>query len=207
MGATKRFAELILQSIAEKEAKENKLKTKISIVRFGNVLGSSGSVVPLFKQQIERGGPVTVTDPNIIRYFMTIKEAAQLVIQAGSIGRVGDIFVLDMGEQIHILDLAKDMIRLSGMTVADEKNLDGDIEIVFTGLRPGEKLFEELLIDDKAEKTQHEKIQLVRDQGLPWETVYNYLESLQTAIDEDNLNECKRIFSETVSGYSYSKSN
>lgn len=202
MGATKRFAELILQSKAQEVLKEKKTNTRISMVRFGNVLGSSGSVVPLFTEQIEKGGPVTVTDPNIIRYFMTIKEAAQLVIQAGSMGQVGDIFVLDMGEQVHVLDLAKDMIRLSGMTVADENNPDGDIEIVFTGLRPGEKLYEELLIDNQAEKTQHEKIQLVKDKGLSWVEMKKYIDMLQEAINDENFDECKRIFSETVSGYS-----
>ena len=202
MGATKRFAELILQSKAQEVSKEKKTNTRISMVRFGNVLGSSGSVVPLFTEQIEKGGPVTVTDPNIIRYFMTIKEAAQLVIQAGSMGQAGDIFVLDMGEQVHVLDLAKDMIRLSGMTVADENNLDGDIEIVFTGLRPGEKLYEELLIDNQAEKTQHEKIQLVKDKGLSWIEMKKYIDMLEEAIKDENFDECKRIFSETVSGYS-----
>ena len=202
MGATKRFAELILQSKAEDVLKEKKTNTRISMVRFGNVLGSSGSVVPLFTEQIEKGGPVTVTDPNIIRYFMTIKEAAQLVIQAGSMGQAGDIFVLDMGEQVHVLDLAKDMIRLSGMTVADENNPDGDIEIVFTGLRPGEKLYEELLIDNQAEKTQHEKIQLVKDKGLLWVEMKKYIDMLEEAIKDENFDECKRIFSETVSGYS-----
>ncbi|MDA7596534.1 polysaccharide biosynthesis protein [Gammaproteobacteria bacterium] len=202
MGATKRFAELILQSKAQEVLKEKKTNTRISMVRFGNVLGSSGSVVPLFTEQIEKGGPVTVTDPNIIRYFMTIKEAAQLVIQAGSMGQAGDIFVLDMGEQVHVLDLAKDMIRLSGMTVADENNPDGDIEIVFTGLRPGEKLYEELLIDNQAEKTQHEKIQLVKDKGLLWVEMKKYIDMLEEAIKDENFDECKRIFSETVSGYS-----
>lgn len=202
MGATKRFAELILQSKAQEVLKEKKTNTRISMVRFGNVLGSSGSVVPLFTEQIEKGGPVTVTDPNIIRYFMTIKEAAQLVIQAGSMGQAGDIFVLDMGEQVHVLDLAKDMIRLSGMTVADENNPDGDIEIVFTGLRPGEKLYEELLIDNQAEKTQHEKIQLVKDKGLLWVEMKKYIDMLEEAINDENFDECKRIFSETVSGYS-----
>ena len=201
MGATKRFAELILQAVAKEKIGQEQNLTRISMVRFGNVLGSSGSVVPLFREQIEKGGPVTVTDPNIIRYFMTITEAAQLVIQAGSMGKVGDIFVLDMGEQVHVLDLAKDMIRLSGMTIADENNPDGDIEIIFTGLRPGEKLYEELLIDNKAEKTQHEKIQLVKDKGLTWVNVSTYLDRLENAIRDENLDECKTIFSETVSGY------
>ena len=201
MGATKRFAELILQAVAKEKIAHEQNLTRISMVRFGNVLGSSGSVVPLFREQIEKGGPVTVTDPNIIRYFMTIKEAAQLVIQAGSMGKAGDIFVLDMGEQVHVLDLAKDMIRLSGMTIADEHNPDGDIEIIFTGLRPGEKLYEELLIDDKSEKTLHEKIQLVKDKGLTWGSISKYLDRLEDAIRDENLNECKTIFSETVSGY------
>ena len=151
------------------------------------------SVVPLFTEQIEKGGPVTVTDPNIIRYFMTIKEAAQLVIQAGSMGQAGDIFVLDMGEQVHVLDLAKDMIRLSGMTVADENNPDGDIEIVFTGLRPGEKLYEELLIDNQAEKTQHEKIQLVKDKGLLWVEMKKYIDMLEEAINDENFEEAAKL--------------
>ena len=202
MVATKRFAELILQAKAQEVHENEETKTRISMVRFGNVLGSSGSVVPLFTEQIEKGGPVTVTDPNIIRYFMTIKEAAQLVIQAGSMGQCGEIFVLDMGEQVHVLDLAKDMIRLSGMTVLDENNPEGDIEIIFTGLRPGEKLYEELLIDDKAEKTQHEKIQLVKDKGLSWIEVSEFIDKLQIAITDENFDECKRVFSQTVSGYS-----
>ncbi|MDA0776990.1 MAG: nucleoside-diphosphate sugar epimerase/dehydratase, partial [Proteobacteria bacterium] len=153
MGASKRMAELYCQGLASTHP-----KTQISIVRFGNVLGSSGSVVPLFKKQIAQGGPVTVTHPEVTRYFMTIPEAAQLVIQAGAMGTGGDVFLLDMGEPVKILDLAKQMIRLSGFRPIDENGL-GDIEIQFTGLRPGEKLYEELLIDaENVEKTEHERI-------------------------------------------------
>jgi FlaA1/EpsC-like NDP-sugar epimerase len=204
MGATKRFAELILQGIAKDNQVIGDSKTRISMVRFGNVLGSSGSVVPLFREQIEKGGPVTVTDPHIIRYFMTIKEASQLVIQAGAMGKIGDIFVLDMGDQVQVLDLAKDMIRLSGMTIADEDNPEGDIEIVFTGLRPGEKLFEELLIDDKARKTEHKKISRVEDKHISWDEVKGYLGQLEIAIRDENYAKCKKIFSTTVSGYKFS---
>nr|WP_218646807.1 nucleoside-diphosphate sugar epimerase/dehydratase [Acinetobacter sp. SwsAc6] len=153
MGASKRMAELYCQGLASTNP-----KTQISIVRFGNVLGSSGSVVPLFKKQIAQGGPVTVTHPEVTRYFMTIPEAAQLVIQAGAMGTGGDVFLLDMGEPVKIVDLAKQMIRLSGFKPVDEKGL-GDIKIEFTGLRPGEKLYEELLIDvENVEKTKHERI-------------------------------------------------
>lgn len=201
MGATKRFAELILVAIAKRNEVNGKNSSRISMVRFGNVLGSSGSVVPLFHEQIEKGGPLTVTDPNIVRYFMTIKEASQLVIQAGALGQNGDIYVLDMGEQIQVLDLAKDMIRLSGMTIKDNDHPDGDIEITFTGLRPGEKLYEELLIDDKALPTEHEKIMRVIDKGISWEEVSRYLFEIQKAIDTDNYEEVNNIFSETVSGF------
>lgn len=153
MGASKRMAELYCQGLASTNP-----KTQISIVRFGNVLGSSGSVVPLFKKQIEKGGPVTVTHPEVTRYFMTIPEAAQLVIQAGAMGTGGDVFLLDMGEPVKIVDLAKQMIRLSGFRAIDKSGI-GDIEIQFTGLRPGEKLYEELLIDaENVEKTDHERI-------------------------------------------------
>ena len=153
MGASKRMAELYCQGLASTHP-----ATQISIVRFGNVLGSSGSVVPLFKKQIAQGGPVTVTHPEVTRYFMTIPEAAQLVIQAGAMGTGGDVFLLDMGESVKIADLAKQMIRLSGFKPIDDKGI-GDIAIQFTGLRPGEKLYEELLIDtENVEKTKHERI-------------------------------------------------
>lgn len=206
MGATKRFAEIILQGISKDNKTIGENKTRISMVRFGNVLGSSGSVVPLFREQIEKGGPITVTDPNIIRYFMTTEEAAQLVIQAGAMGKTGDIFVLDMGEQVQVLDLAKDMIRLSGMSIADENNSEGDIEIVFTGLREGEKLFEELLIDGKTKETEHEKIEKVEDKHLSWDEVKTYLSQLETAIRDEDYDKCKEVFSMTVSGYIPSES-
>jgi len=154
MGATKRMAELYCQAMAEAQD-----QTQISIVRFGNVLGSSGSVVPLFKQQIAKGGPITVTDPEVTRFFMTIPEASQLVIQAGALGTGGDVFLLDMGEPVRIQDLARQMIALSGLKVRDAKNPNGDIEIQYTGLRPGEKLYEELLIDEEnTEITSHTRI-------------------------------------------------
>ena len=154
MGATKRMAELYCQAMAEAQD-----QTQISIVRFGNVLGSSGSVVPLFKQQIAKGGPITVTDPEVTRFFMTIPEASQLVIQAGALGTGGDVFLLDMGEPVRIQDLARQMISLSGLKVREEKNPNGDIEIQYTGLRPGEKLYEELLIDEEnTEITAHKRI-------------------------------------------------
>ena len=155
MGATKRFSEMILQAESSKHGSDN--VTKITMVRFGNVLGSSGSAVPLFQQQIKKGGPVTVTDPEITRYFMSIPEAAQLVIQAGAMGGGGDVFVLDMGKPVKIYDLAKRLISLSGMEVKDDSTPDGDIEIIFTGLRPGEKLYEELLIGDNVSTTSTHK--------------------------------------------------
>ncbi|WP_019385319.1 polysaccharide biosynthesis protein [Acinetobacter venetianus] len=154
MGASKRMAELYCQAVADTQP-----NTQISIVRFGNVLGSSGSVVPLFKQQIARGGPITVTHPDVTRYFMTIPEASQLVIQAGALGTGGDVFLLDMGEPVRIQDLARQMIKLSGLTVREAGSLDGDIEIAYSGLRPGEKLYEELLIDqENTEYTEHTRI-------------------------------------------------
>ena len=156
MGATKRFSEMILQSLAAKE--DIAKRTRITMVRFGNVLGSSGSAIPLFQQQISDGGPLTVTDPEVVRYFMTIPEAAELVIQAGAMGQGGDLFVLDMGEPVKIIELARKMILLSGMEIRDDEHPEGDIEIVFTGLRPGEKLFEELLIGNNISKTKHKKI-------------------------------------------------
>jgi FlaA1/EpsC-like NDP-sugar epimerase len=200
MGATKRFAELILQALAT-ENKDSKVNTRISIVRFGNVLGSSGSVVPLFREQIEKGGPVTVTDPNIIRYFMTISEAAQLVIQAGSMGSAGEIFILDMGEPIPILQLAKDMIRLSGMSIRDRNNSDGDIEIKITGLRPGEKLYEELLIDDSASTTKHKKIMRANDKGISMEKTREKLLELEEAAREGDYIRIKQVFTDTVEGF------
>ncbi len=166
MGATKRFAEMVLQGLHRRGT-----KTRFCMVRFGNVLASSGSVVPLFNEQIKAGGPVTVTHPEVIRYFMTIPEAAQLVIQAGSMADGGEVFVLDMGKPVRICDLARRMIHLMGMTVRDEQHPDGDIEIAFTGLRPAEKLYEELLIGNNVTGTQHPMILRAIEHSLPWERI------------------------------------
>jgi len=175
MGATKRLAELVLQALASAQT-----QTRFCMVRFGNVLGSSGSVVPLFRKQIRAGGPLTVTHPDITRYFMTIPEASQLVIQAGAMGRGGDVFVLDMGQSVKIIELAHRMIRLSGLTLKNEQNPSGDIEIKITGLRPGEKLFEELLIGDNVLGTHHPRIMRANEHMLPWAD----LRVLLTKIDE-----------------------
>lgn len=196
MGASKRLAELILQSLAQKES-----PTRFVMVRFGNVLGSSGSVVPLFRKQIKEGGPVTVTHPDIIRYFMTIREAAQLVIQAGAMGHGGDVFVLDMGEPIKIVDLARRMISLSGLTVRDEHDRDGDIAISYTGLRPGEKLFEELLIGDNVAPTEHTRIFRAMEQFIPWHEMELFLRRLATACESNNSEQIKSLLFEVPTGY------
>ena len=196
MGASKRLAELILQSLAQKES-----STRFVMVRFGNVLGSSGSVVPLFRKQIKEGGPVTVTHPDIIRYFMTIREAAQLVIQAGAMGHGGDVFVLDMGEPIKIVDLAKRMISLSGLTVRDEHDRDGDIAISYTGLRPGEKLFEELLIGDNVAPTEHSRIFRAMEQFISWQEMELFLKRLATACESNNSDLIKLLLFEVPTGY------
>ena len=199
MGATKRFAELILQSLsAENKTHEN---TKITIVRFGNVLGSSGSAIPLFQKQIKEGGPLTVTDPKVIRYFMSIPEAAELVLQAGAMGLGGEVFVLDMGEPIRILELAERLIRLSGMEPKTEKNPEGDIEILFTGLRPGEKLFEELLIGDNVGPTEHKQIYRANEDFISWKELNKYLSLLKEADSSSNHTKLRNIFKQTVSGY------
>ncbi|MEZ9718580.1 polysaccharide biosynthesis protein [Vibrio cyclitrophicus] len=180
MGTTKRMAELGLQALAQQEnQKEN--GTRFCMVRFGNVLGSSGSVIPLFKKQIKAGGPLTVTHPDITRFFMTIPEAAQLVIQAGAMGKGGDVFVLDMGESVKITDLAENLIKLSGLSVKNEENQHGDIEIQFSGLRPGEKLYEELLIGDNVARTAHERIMTAQEVFLPIDEYDTLLESLDFA--------------------------
>ena len=173
MGCTKRVAEMVLQGLQQRGG-----NTRFCMVRFGNVLESSGSVVPLFREQIRNGGPVTVTHPDVIRYFMTIPEAAQLVIQAGSMGSGGDVFVLDMGSPVRIADLAKRMVMLAGYTIRDEKHPDGDIEIRFTGLRPAEKLFEELLIGKNVTGTEHPRILRAMEQSLTWEQIRHVLDDL-----------------------------
>lgn len=187
MGCSKRLAELILQAKHVLAKRLGIGGTKLTMVRFGNVLGSSGSVVPVFREQIKNGGPVTVTHPEIIRYFMTIPEAAQLVIQAGAMGEGGDVMVLDMGEPIKIVDLAKRMIHLSGFSHKDEANPDGDIEIRFTGLRPGEKLYEELLIGDNTLPTSHTRMLRAAEHALSWEELEPLLSELEVAVkNEDN---------------------
>ena len=196
MGTTKRMAELALQSLA---AENN--KTRFCMVRFGNVLGSSGSVVPLFKRQIAAGNPVTITHPDIIRYFMTIPEAAQLVIQAGAMGKGGDVFVLDMGEPVKIFDLATNLIRLSGLEVKSETNPYGDIEIKFTGLRPGEKLFEELLIGDNVGKTEHERIMTANESFLPYCEYKIILEKLIVACHDFNYQLIRDILLQVPAGF------
>lgn len=188
MGTTKRMAELALQALA----KENH-HTRFCMVRFGNVLGSSGSVVPLFRKQIANGGPVTVTHPEITRFFMTIPEASQLVIQAGAMGKGGDVFVLDMGKSVKIIDLAAKMIRLSGYDVKDEANPNGDIAIEFTGLRPGEKLYEELLIGDDVTGTDHERIMTANEIYLPWVELELILNRLDKACHEFNHEAIREI--------------
>ncbi len=200
MGTTKRMAELILQALAN-QIKLAKGKTRFCMVRFGNVLGSSGSVVPLFRSQIKSGGPVTVTHPDIIRYFMTIPEASQLVIQAGAIGKGGDVFVLDMGDPVNISDLAAKMIRLTGLTVMDKVNPDGDIAIEYTGLRPGEKLFEELLIGDDVTQTDHKRIMSAHETWLPWHELEIILLKLEGACREFDYEEIRRLLLQAPTGF------
>ncbi len=200
MGASKRVAELVLQGQARDGA-----QTKFIIVRFGNVLDSSGSVVPLFRAQILRGGPVTVTHPEVTRYFMTIPEAAQLVLQAGAMGKGGDVFLLDMGEPIRIADMAQHMIRLHGLRVRDAANPDGDVEICYSGLRPGEKLHEELLIGADATKTEHTRILRAEEEGLAWSSLEPLLQRMKAACDVCDATLVREILSEAVSGYSPSE--
>ncbi len=210
MGSTKRLAEMTLQALSREAApvlfgdKANVSrvnKTRFTMVRFGNVLGSSGSVIPLFHKQIKSGGPLTVTHPKITRYFMTIPEAAQLVIQAGSMGQGGDVFVLDMGEPVRIVELAEKMIHLSGLSVRSDKNLHGDIEIEFTGLRPGEKLYEELLIGDNVVATQHPMIMSANEDMLSWDELKQRLAELLSAVDDDDYTRVRQLLRNTVSGY------
>ena len=197
MGASKRFAEMILQGLS----KVGLGKTRFTMVRFGNVLGSSGSVVPLFREQIRNGGPVTVTDPEIIRYFMTIPEAAQLVIQAGAMGQGGDVFVLDMGEPVKILDMARRMIHLSGFQVKDRENPDGDIEITYTGLRPGEKLFEELLIGNNVKPTRHDLILSANEDYLSWLEIEKFIGLFHDVVANDDVEKCRSLLMEAVNEF------
>jgi FlaA1/EpsC-like NDP-sugar epimerase len=210
MGSSKRLAEMALQALSgeaapvlfhDEEGLHRVNQTRFSMVRFGNVLGSSGSVIPLFHEQIRKGGPVTVTHPNITRYFMTIPEAAQLVIQAGAMGRGGDVFVLDMGQPVRIAALAEKMIHLSGLSVRSEKNLHGDIAIEFTGLRPGEKLYEELLIGGDVSPTEHPMIQRANEEHLPWNLFKVLLEDLLDAVERDDYDHVRHLLRESVSGY------
>jgi FlaA1/EpsC-like NDP-sugar epimerase len=196
MGATKRFAEMVLQGLHRRGT-----KTRFCMVRFGNVLASSGSVVPLFNEQIKAGGPVTVTHPEVIRYFMTIPEAAQLVIQAGSMAEGGEVFVLDMGKPVRICDLARRMIHLMGMTVRDEQHPDGDIEIAFTGLRPAEKLYEELLIGNNVTGTQHPMILRAIEHSLPWERIQAMLDEFLSAMGRLDCPRALQLLSEVVVEY------
>ena len=193
MGATKRCAELVLQALSKKQR-----GTKFTMVRFGNVLNSSGSVIPMFKSQIKDGGPVTVTDKSITRYFMMISEAVELVIQAGAMGEGGDVFVLNMGKPVEINLLAKKMIQLSGLEVKDESNPDGDIEIKYTGLRPGEKLFEELLIGENPIKTENPLIMRAREDMLLWDELKQILENLKEEVESGNNEKIRKILIQLV---------
>ncbi len=215
MGASKRLAEMVLQALADgsppRYARDEDTNvaasaakqptTTFSMVRFGNVLGSSGSVVPLFREQIKNGGPITLTHADITRYFMTIPEAAQLVIQAGAMGQGGDVFVLDMGEPVKIIDLARRMVELSGLTVRDEANPSGDIELAVTGLRPGEKLYEELLIGDNPTPTQHARIMKANEEFLPWSNLEEKLGALSIAMSVNDVPVIRGLLQQLVKGY------
>ena len=199
MGASKRLAEMALQALAATQAGTG--ATKFSMVRFGNVLGSSGSVVPKFRQQIRDGGPITLTHPEVTRYFMTIPEAAQLVIQAGAMAKGGDVFVLDMGQPVKIMDLARRMVELSGLTVKDEQSPEGDIEIAVTGLRPGEKLYEELLIGDNPKPTVHPRIMKAHEEFIPWAEFEAKLTALEMALNVNDVGVIRLMMQQLVAGY------
>jgi len=202
MGASKRLAELVVQASALEELQSAKAagqpRTRLAMVRFGNVLGSSGSVVPLFRKQIAAGGPITLTHPEIIRYFMTIPEAADLVLQAATLAKGGDVFLLDMGEPVRIKDLAEQMVRLSGLSLLDARNPNGEIEIVCTGLRPGEKLYEELLIDAESEPTKHPLIFRAQERALSPEVLWPRLDALDAAIAAQNVEGALLLLAELV---------
>ena len=197
MGATKRIAELCLQSFYD----NSKKNTKLSMVRFGNVLESSGSVIPKFKEQIRNGGPITFTHPDVTRYFMSIPEAAQLVIQAGAMSKGCDVFVLDMGEPLKILDLIKRIIKLSGLSILDKNNPEGDIKIKIIGLRPGEKLFEELLLGENTQNTLHDKIKKAEDPFMPWKDLSIYINELEILVKENDLKGILNILKKLVIGF------
>lgn len=200
MGASKRLAEMALQALAA-HFHENGMGTKFSMVRFGNVLGSSGSVVPKFRQQIREGGPITLTHLEVTRYFMTIPEAAQLVIQAGAMAKGGDVFVLDMGQPVKIMDLARRMVELSGLTVKDEQNPEGEIEIAVTGLRPGEKLYEELLIGDSPKPTGHPRIMKAHEEYIPWAEFEAKINALEIALKVNDVDVLRLLLTQLVAGY------
>jgi FlaA1/EpsC-like NDP-sugar epimerase len=209
MGASKRLAELVLQALSTTQS-----KTNFAMVRFGNVLDSSGSVVPLFREQIKSGGPITVTHPDVTRYFMTISEAAQLVIQAGAMtakklktGQAAPVYLLDMGEPVKIFDLARQMIELSGLTMYDEATGDGDIEIKITGLRPGEKLYEELLIGEAASDSPHPKIKFAAENFVPWHDLNADLTTLRHAVDAMDAVTAKMLLTKLVAGFSNGDAN
>ena len=197
MGASKRLAEICIQSLYDSQNQYS----KFAIVRFGNVLESSGSVIPKFKKQIKAGGPITLTHPDVTRYFMTITEASQLVIQAGAMVDGCEVFVLDMGESVKIKDLIHKMIKLSGLTIKDANNLDGDIQIKITGLRTGEKLYEELLIGDNPQKTTHEKIQKAKDPFIPFDKLKIELDNLINLLQENRVADVKDLLAKLVSSY------
>ncbi|NYZ65561.1 polysaccharide biosynthesis protein [Endozoicomonas sp. SM1973] len=215
MGASKRLAEMVLQALSEESTlylnKNNVFglvnhcafhnETRFTMVRFGNVLGSSGSVIPKFREQVAEGGPITVTHPNITRYFMTIPEASQLVIQAGAMEQGGDVFVLNMGEPVKIVDLAEKIINLSGLTVKNEESPEGDIEIQFTGLRPGEKLYEELLIGENDTPTEHSMIMRAHEEMLPWESLAELLSEIEQSLKEYDYTNVRHLLLKAVTGY------
>lgn len=201
MGATKRLAELVLQGLHDRDRQNSGKVTRFCMVRFGNVLGSSGSVVPLFREQIRKGGPVTVTHPEITRYFMTIAEATELVIQAGAMGRGGDVYVLDMGSPVKIADMARRMVHLAGYEVCDENNPHGDIAIEYTGLRPGEKLYEELLIGEDVALTRHPMIRRAQEAFHPWSQMAQYLDPLLRACDRFDCVSVRNLLMDAVNEF------
>jgi FlaA1/EpsC-like NDP-sugar epimerase len=198
MGASKRMAELILQAMADRAGTHD---TRFCLVRFGNVLGSSGSVVPMFREQLAQGGPLTITHPEVTRYFMTIPEAAQLVLQAAAMATGGEVFVLDMGEPVRILDLARRLVGLSGLSVRDAAQPDGDIEFSFIGLRPGEKLYEELLIGDNPTATAHPRIMKAHEDFMAWPELMIQLEQLQQAARAENVVAIRLLLRACVHGF------